>query len=203
MRIFAVVLALAGLAACSEPDAASAPASSAEPVVEATPEAPSFAELAAPPSSGGIGCASGETPVFACDLPNGKRVAVCGLGEHLGRYRYGGESPELQIDGGEYAYAMYSGGGESQIAFENEGHRYIVFSRMVRTNFTPGEPNDPAMSDGLMVLRGDDVVALNLCEGGNMLPVQVFAAQEIWGESDQLFTDETIRADPDWVEERQ
>ena len=205
MRAIAACLALAGLAACSDAGAedvpVSSPKSSPEPVAEATSEEPGVARLAAPSMPGGFGCASDETPVFACGLDNGKRVAVCSTGERQGQYRYGGDRRELQIDGGEYAYAMYSGGGGGQIAFENAGHRYIVFSRMVRTNFAPGEPNDPAMSDGVIVLRGADFVGMHLCEGGDTLSIQVSPANGIWEDQGELFTDETIRADPEWARE--
>ena len=169
--------------------------SDAEPTPPSGPD-PEVAALAAPPSAGGVGCSVQETPIFACKLTNGKRVAVCGSGEWLGHYRYGSAKPELALDGGRYAYAMYSGGGESQIEFTNDGHRYIVFSRMVRTNFTPGEPNNPAMSDGVMVFRGDNLIAMQTCSGGDMLPVQLSSANAIWEDEGELFTDETMRADP-------
>ena len=189
---FAVCL----LAAC---DTRSAP-EVAEPTASPSIPAPkSVADLAAPPAQGGIGCKADEVSIFVCDLDNGKRVAVCGAGEWSGRYRYGKSIPELELDGGQYAYTMYSGGGEGQIVFDNAGYRYVVFSRMVRTNFRADEPNYPAMSDGVLVLRGKEFIDLQLCEGPDTLPVQLDAANAVWEDAGELFTDETIRADPEWA----
>ena len=188
--------ALVLLTACG---AQPAPAPSEAAASPATSAPASFALRAAPPAQGGIGCAAEETTIFACDLDNGKRVAVCGAGEGQGRYRYGKTAPELELAGGQYAYTMYSGGGEGQIAFDNAGYRYVVFSRMVRTNFRADEPNYPAMSDGVIVLRGKDFIDLHLCEGSEMLPVQLDAANAVWEDAGELFTDETIRADPEWA----
>jgi hypothetical protein len=153
------------------------------------------AEMDAPSKPGGVGCASEESPIFACKLANGKRVAVCGLSEWIGQYRYGGSKPELVINGADYSHVMYSGGGESQIAFDHRGYRYIVFSRVVRTNFAAGQPNDPAISDGVVILRGKKFVEMQLCNDANVLPVSG-AANVIWEDQQELFTTETVRADP-------
>jgi hypothetical protein len=186
------------LAACNaDTDPAKVPAVALKaPTLATAPEIRTVAEMAAPPKPGGVGCAMEETPIFACNLANGKRVAVCGLGEHIGQYRYGGSKPELVLNGADYAYQMYSGGGESQIAFSSRGYRYILFSRMVRTNFSAGEPNYPAITDGLIVLRGDKFVGLHLCSDPNGLPTQIDSANAIWENQQELFTDETRRADP-------
>lgn len=143
-----------------------------------------------------VSCATNEQTVFSCNLGNGKRVAVCAAGEWLGHYRYGGDVAELELSGGRLANVMYSGGGESQIAFENRGYRYIVFSRMVRTNFTPGEPNNPAISDGVMVMKDGVVADMHLCEDAGLAPVNITLANAIWEAEDDLFTWETGRADP-------
>jgi hypothetical protein len=189
-------LPLALLAACdagTEPDVSPAPEGTAN---AATPSLPTVAEMAAPPAPGGIGCSPKEAPIFACNLGNGKRIAVCSGGEYSAQYRYGSSTPELVIDGGEFGYQMYSGGGEGQIAFNNEGFRYVVFSRMVRTNFTAGEPNYPALTDGVIVLRGEDFVAMHLCDDPAVLPIQLFTADAVWERQEELSTGETIRADP-------
>lgn len=154
------------------------------------------AELAAPTTPGGLGCAPDETPIFACNLANGKRVAVCGLGEHIGQYRYGGSRPELVLNGGDYAHVSYSGGGESQIAFSKSGYRYIVFWRVVRTNFSAGDHNDPATSEGVIILRGKEFAGMHLCSGDNLPTVSDASANAIWEDQQELFTGETIRADP-------
>ena len=106
-------------------------------------------------------CASGEAVLFACPVGNGKRVAVCDVGG-AAVYRFGGDDVELELTGGRIARTGYSGGGEVQIAFTNQGYDHIVYSRTVRTG-AAGEPNDPAMSDGLIVARGDSVVTTKLC----------------------------------------
>lgn len=159
------------------------------------PEVRTVAEKAAPPKPGGVGCAPEESEIFACNLANGKRVAVCGLSEWIGQYRYGGSKPELVINGADYSHVTYSGGGERQIAFDHRGYRYIVFSRVVRTNFSAGEPNDPAISDGVVILRGKKFVEMQLCDDANGKPVSG-SANAIWEDEQKLFTTETVRADP-------
>jgi hypothetical protein len=67
---------------------------------------------------------------------------------------------------------------------------------MVRTNFTEGEPNNPAIRDGVIIMRGGAFVGLRLCEGGQAkMPLNFGAARRAMGEPGALFTDETIRAD--------
>lgn len=142
-------------------------------------------------------CASDEVPIFTCTFRNGKRVAVCGAGEWTGQYRYGGDTPEIAINGGQYASVMYAGGGEAQIAFDNGDTRYIVFSRMVRTGYDEDGNNVPAISDGIVIERGGRFLDIRLCDGSDApLPVQYDAANAIWEDEGELFTDETIRADP-------
>jgi hypothetical protein len=142
-------------------------------------------------------CPADETPIFTCNFKDGKRVAVCGAGEWNGRYRYGGSAPEIEINGGQYASVMYSGGGEAQIAFDNGDTRYIVFSRMVRTGFDEDGNNVPAISDGIVIERGGKFLDIKLCDSSDPpLPVQYDAANAVWEDEGELFTEETIRADP-------
>ena len=47
--------------------------------------------------------------------------------------------------------------------FRRGDHQYIVFSRVIRTNFKAGEPNDPAMQDGVIVRKGEEIVARHAC----------------------------------------
>jgi len=195
MKAALTALALVFIPACdaaTEADVATPPEGLAS---AATPILPTVAEMAAPPAPGGIGCSPKEAPIFACNLTNGKRVAVCSGGGRSAQYRYGSTIRELAIDGGEFGYQMYSGGGEGQIVFVNQGYRYVVFSRVVRTNFAPGEPNYPAVTDGVIVLRGDKFVGMQLCDDPAALPVQLDAASAVWERQDDLFTGETERAD--------
>lgn len=149
------------------------------------------------PEKGGakVACSADETPIFACKFKDGKRVAVCGVSEWYGRYRFGSATTELDLNGGNYAYTMYSGGGEGQIAFVNGDTRYIVFSRMVRTGFDENG-NRPAFSDGIVIERGGKFLDIKLCEDPDLLPIQNEAANAIWEDEGNLFTDKTIRADP-------
>jgi hypothetical protein len=140
-------------------------------------------------------CGAEESPIFTCKFADGKRVAVCSAGEWHGRYRYGGAAPELELDGGRYAYTMYSGGGESQIAFDNGDTRYIVFSRMVRTGFDENG-NLPAISDGIVIERAGKFQSIRVCDDPDLLPVQTAAANAIWEDERELFTGDTDRADP-------
>ena len=129
---------------------------------------------------------------------NGKQIAVCASGEGTVEYRYGKGDAELVLGDPQWASVPYSGGGEAQIAFDNGDTRYIVFSRVVRTNFEPGEPNYPAISDGVIVQRGEEVLSLQTCGGeGDLKPLDVNAAERlIPGRRNELFSYETGRADP-------
>ena len=91
----------------------------------------------------------------------------------------------------------YSDGGEAQIQFSNGDTNYIVFSRMVRTNFKQGEPNNPAISDGVLVERSGELLALRICDGADEpLPIQYDAADAAMKTVDELFSTQTSKADP-------
>jgi hypothetical protein len=149
----------------------------------------------ATPTAASVDCAVDEEAIFSCMTERGKRIAVCGTADGKAEYRFGGDKPELVLSGGEWASVPYSGGGEAQIAFDNKAMRYVVFSRMVRTNFTAGEPNNPAMSDGVIVLEGTRVVGLQVCADPDVLPIQYSAADARFPVAADLFTWETGRAD--------
>ncbi|UYV15291.1 hypothetical protein [Porphyrobacter sp. ULC335] len=195
MRRTAALAALAMLAACQgEPVASPA----ADPVA-ATPSSdvsPALAgEMVEQKRVPAGACAADEMPIFTCKFADGKRVAVCGAGEWHGRYRYGGSTSELELEGGKYAHAMYSGGGESQIAFDNGDTRYVIFSRMVRTGFGE-EGNNPAISDGIVIERAGKFQSIRICDDPDLKPIDMNAANAIWEDEGELFTEETIRADP-------
>lgn len=108
-------------------------------------------------------CRSDEQTVFACTLTNKKHVALCAskpLTPTTGyvQYRYGTlRSIELEYPTkrepphGKFFFStvMYSGGGASTVRFQSGPYEYFVFDKVVRTNFTPGEPNDPAFDAGV------------------------------------------------------
>ncbi|HTU09852.1 MAG TPA: hypothetical protein VMG08_03045 [Allosphingosinicella sp.] len=114
-------------------------------------------------------CAQGEVVLFHCGVGR-KMVSVCGSnrGPARAEYRYGapgdlelaypapGQTPLT------YAREIYSGGGAQQIRFTNGGYDYAVYSRTVRTGFGRGG-NNPRVSDGLMVRRGDRLVSNRSC----------------------------------------
>ncbi len=67
---------------------------------------------------------------------------------------------------------------------------------MIRTNFEADEPNYPAISDGVIVLRNDEVLAISTCNDADAMPVQYDAAQKNMKQQDELFTYETGRTEP-------
>lgn len=142
-----------------------------------------------------VACADDELTVFSCKAKNGKQIAVCASEKGVD-YRYGKDSAELSLKGKEYFSAAYSGGGEIQLSFDNKGTQYIVFSRIVRTNFEPGEPNNPAISDGVIALSGEKVLNVQVCDDPNVKSVDYDLAAKYLEETDGLFTEETARADP-------
>lgn len=164
------------------------------------PASPKIAAASAASLSPAPVCAAGETPIFACRFRDAKRVAVCGTGAGKAEYRFGGDTSELVLSGGERATVAYSGGGESQLAFANGDTRYIVFSRMIRTGFG-SEGNNPAIADGVVVERAGKFVAMRTCDDQGVTPVDVNAAEGFLAvpkgsEGMELFTEETMRADP-------
>ena len=199
MRALAAsILLLAGCAGGGEDEGGSQDSN----IVEQQTQAAEVPATPDDPVPAPVDCAAPEETVFSCAMPGGKRLAVCAPQQGEAEYRFGGKSPELVLRGGKWATAMYSGGGEAQIQFVNGDTSYTVFSRMVRTNFTAGEPNNPAITDGVVITRDGAFVALRLCEGGQAeMPVQHDAAESAFAQEDALFTEETIRADPDWANE--
>lgn len=199
MREAISLAAFAVLAGCQQPSASETATTPVAAQSTASSALDSEAARTAASSPAPV-CAADETPIFACTFPDRKRLAVCGTAPGKAEYRFGGETSELVLSGGERATVAYSGGGESQLAFANGVTRYIVFSRMVRTGFDE-QGNEPAISDGVVVLRSGKFVAIRVCEDPEAKPVDVNAAETFLAPgkvSDEtgLFTDETMRADP-------
>ena len=125
-------------------------------------------------------CAPGEKVIFSCRLANRKSLSVCAVAEEGGprfaQYRYGAAGQESELtyparraDGAlRFVSVPYSGGGEAQLSFARGGNRYIVYSRVMRTNFEAGEPNNPQFDDGVLVLSGDRIVADHRCESDKL-----------------------------------
>lgn len=200
MRGTSVCVMLCLLGACQAADGAGAQVKtdsvsaskmvSAKPV--ATRTAPALATARTPAS-----CVAGEETIFTCKVGNGKRMSVCATTDGKAQYRYGRGPAELVLESREWAEVPLSGGGEGQIAFDNGDTRYIVFSRMVRTHFVDGEPNYPAINDGVVILKDDEFAAMHLCSDGEMMPLQYDAADKVMKRGEVLYTEETRRVDVD------
>lgn len=192
MRHIATLTACIGLTACSQVPAddevldldgpkaveslgpTDTTQSASEPVVEPVPAM----------------CTVDEIPIFSCKVESGKQLSVCGQEGGGAQYRFGpAQAAELVIDAGSWASVPYSGGGEAQILFENGEINYIVFSRIVRTNFEPGEPNNPKISDGVMVYQDGEQIAAQLCDDLDVSPVNVEKAQDLLTRADGLFAE--------------
>ena len=144
-------------------------------------------------------CRVKEPVIFSCQLKNRKTISVCGTengaGGKTAQYRFGdlGKSPELvwpEADGKDrltFASVPYSGGGEAQISFSRGDVTYVVYSRMVRTNFKAGEPNYPEMTDGIMVLKGKETVSDLICADPDVVPVNYDLASGYANQSDEAF----------------
>jgi hypothetical protein len=144
-------------------------------------------------------CSTNEPVIFSCQLESRKTISVCGTasstGEKSAQYRFGmlGKSPELVWlesagkDGLTFASVSYSGGGEQQIIFSRGDMTYAVYSRMVRTNFKVNEPNYPEMTDGIMVLKGNEMVSDLVCADPDVVPVDYYLAAEYANQLDEAF----------------
>lgn len=169
---WAVMLGAAslGLAACAD----------SESVFGGGPSAEKEAAL------NGVGsCRAGEDVIFSCQLESGDQVSVCvtgGEGEDEGisfaQFRTGsaGKSPDMvwPLKPGDGAMRWhseaYSGGGETQIGFSDGDTQTLAYSSVVRTNFAAGEPNNPAISDGVITVVGDQITSHLRC-GDDVFPV--------------------------------
>lgn len=131
-------------------------------------------------------------------MPSGKRLAICSAGGSIATYRFGGGTPELKLTGGRWARVGYSGGGELQIAFEKGDTQYVAFGRTIRTGFDE-RGNNPVSSDGVVILRNKRFAGMQLCDpasDNSYYGEESEAAMQRLPQSEELFTDETIRADP-------
>ena len=182
---FAMSLLLAG---CDQQTAASADESATQSTASPAPlttekmSQQEGASKTATPTGTGL-CAAQEEVLFSCQLENTKIASICGVKNKAGitvaQYRYGksGEAAELtwpeadSADRLKFASVPYSGGGEAQLQFLRGDTQYVVYSRVIRTNFAAGEPNDPSMEDGIFVRKGDRTIARYSCAGPNVRPI--------------------------------
>jgi hypothetical protein len=128
-------------------------------------------------------CARGEAEIYQCRI-GGQFVAVCGgqaNGRTYAQYRHGTPGhldlvyPATTGDGaGSFTYARtgYSGGGELQIRFLNQGVEYILYSSTIRTGFG-NHPNNPAFIDGLIVRHDGHTLSSRRCSGESIGDAEV------------------------------
>ena len=109
-------------------------------------------------------CARPEVTLFSCPV-GVKTVSVCAHGGQA-VYRYG-KVPRIEIEGHrlKFAETAFSGGGESQIVFENNGYRYIVYDSTVRTSFGADGKHDPKFMTGLIVQKAGRTISNASCVG--------------------------------------
>lgn len=107
-------------------------------------------------------CSAKEKLVFGCVLDE-KTASICAsadLGTTSGyaQYRFGTPKKiELVYPKKKthpkghffFSFTLYGGGDEGRVRFNNEGHDYFAFHKTIRTNFNPGETNDPEESAGI------------------------------------------------------
>lgn len=132
-------------------------------------------------------CSDSEDVLFSCRFDSGKQLSVCADDKDKTHYRFGKETPEMALIGTSWASVPYSGGGEAQIKFTNGDTDYIVFSRVIRTNFTPDEPNNPEFSDGVMVVRKGKLLSKMSCNGDDLVPINYSKAETLLSRSEDLY----------------
>ena len=212
MRRIAAFALLFYVAACTQPEpqpaaiddaADNVATASAEPVksdAEQSEQKPGPAPAVRPVAKTGSQCLAGEGVAFTCPMKSGKHVSVCitqSDGSKFAQYRFGPPDGPAELvwpakpDSGRLSFASvpYSGGGEGQIIFTNGDTTYAVFSRIVRTHFVEGEPNYPAITDGIIVKRGGAVLGELLCMGDQAeMPVNFGLAKEYMDAAPELIT---------------
>ena len=204
-RLVGLSLALA-LAACSNGDATHDRSAEEVTAVELYEGMPTIDGAAAASASEGKSgpdpsCSEAEQKVFSCTMKSGKQASVCIAGEgdaQFAQYRFGrvGKTAELvwpaSADAGVLTFKSvpYSGGGEAQISFTRGDTTYAVFSRVIRTNFEPGEPNYPQIDDGIMVKRNGAMLGELLCENLD-LPIDVnLAGRHMKPAAEMIYADQ-------------
>ena len=122
-------------------------------------------------------CRADERLVFGCSFKNKKIASVCAspelsLNSGYLQYRYGTTKKiELEYPSKQeppqgkffFSHVMYSGGGASRIRFKIDNHEYFVFDGMTRTNFKPGEPNNPESTAGVITRAKGKAGATRYC----------------------------------------
>ena len=121
-------------------------------------------------------CKANEELIFGCEIKD-KFISICAsksFSRTTGytQYRFG------KPDKIEFSFPTsakppegifflgstgYSGGGANIVRFNNSGYEYLIFDSMVRTNFTPDEPNDPEFKAGIVTRHNGKITSTRLC----------------------------------------
>lgn len=119
-------------------------------------------------------CRQDEVLIFEYAI-GGRYASVCAskdIGTGTVQYRYGRPGhiefaypARPEPPGGRFFLAStpYSGGGAAYISFTNAGHRYLLYDITTRTNFTPGEPNDPEFTAGVITHHNGKTTSSRAC----------------------------------------
>ncbi|HEX3364589.1 hypothetical protein [Phenylobacterium sp.] len=126
-------------------------------------------------------CHPPEVALFQCAV-GAKQLAICAAdAPGTAQYRYGvpgkvelayPAAPQAGPSPLKWATTGYSGGGETQVSFENAGVTYIIYSRMVRTGFGKDGHHNPQDELGVAALKGAKLLSNRRCraakiEGGH------------------------------------
>lgn len=125
-------------------------------------------------------CQPDEQLIFGCEIEH-KLLSVCASADvsktsGYVQYRFGKPGkieltyPATKVaPQGKFflASAGFSGGGANIIRFNNSGYEYLVFDRMRRTNFTPGEPHDAEFHAGIVTRRHGKITSTRLCDNND------------------------------------
>jgi hypothetical protein len=142
-------------------------------------------------------CTAGETVIFSCTA-GPRTISLCGAADSArgAQYRAArGTTRELTYPLGEGSGTMrrastgYSGGGEAQVQFDNDGFTYVVYSRVVRTRFD-GKGNEPAFSAGVAVIKNGKTVGERICTAPSDAVLNAAAAASYMPERDFLYIPE-------------
>lgn len=121
-------------------------------------------------------CEPDEKLIFGCEIKD-KLISICSsknLSNTTGyaQYRFGKPGkieflyPNSKIHPKGVFFlgsTSYSGGGANIIRFKNSGYEYLIFDSMVRTNFSPNEPNDPEFKAGIVTRHNGKLTSSRLC----------------------------------------
>lgn len=121
-------------------------------------------------------CKADEEIIFGCEIKD-KLISICAskkFSKTTGytQYRFGtSEKIEFSYPASKkppegiffLGSTGYSGGGANIVRFNNSGYEYLIFDSMIRTNFAPGEPNDPEFKAGIVTRHNGKVTSTRFC----------------------------------------